>query len=108
MQNLKLNANEAVNFLKNNVKIHDNLEISYGRMFADGEVLNMDFSKYFGKPGFKMLISLDNTDLNPTVEIDFDEVKDLLIEFHHFPQNGEETIVQVIWVYYFFQIYFID
>lgn len=96
MIDLKLTENEAVDFLRENVKMHDNLEISYGRMYANGEVLNVDLSEYFGKPGFKMLISVDNSNFNPTVEVDFDEIKELLIEFHHFPQNGEDTFVTVI------------
>ena len=59
MKELSLSVDEAVNYLKENVKIHDNLEISYNRIFAEGEILNMDFSEYFGKPGFKMLMSTD-------------------------------------------------
>ena len=43
MKELTLTVDEAVNYLKENVKIHDNLEISYNRIFAEGEVLNMDF-----------------------------------------------------------------
>jgi len=91
----ELNIDDAVEYLHNNVKIHDNIEISYNRIFAEGEVLNMDFSEYFGKPGFKMLVALEGCS-NPTVEIDFDEIKEDLIEFHHFPQNGEEVFVTVI------------
>lgn len=52
MKKLKLTTKEAVDYLKKEVKIHDNLEISYNRIFAEGEVLNMDFSEYFGKTGF--------------------------------------------------------
>ena len=48
MKKLELSVDEAVNYLKENVKIHDNLEIAYNRIFAEGEVLNVDFSKYFG------------------------------------------------------------
>ena len=64
MKKLKLTTKEAVDYLKKEVKIHDNLEISYNRIFAEGEVLNMDFSEYFGKTGFKMLISLDADSIN--------------------------------------------
>ena len=70
MKELKLTTEEAVKYLKENVKIHDNIEISYNRIFAEGEVLNVDFSKYFGEPGFKMLVSLDESDLGATIEID--------------------------------------
>ena len=69
MKELKLTTEEAVNYLKENVKIHDKIEISYNRVFAEGEVLNMDFSEYFGEPGFKMLVSLDESQIGSTVEI---------------------------------------
>ncbi len=96
MKELKLKTEEAVKYLKENVKIHDNIEISYNRIFAEGEVLNVDFSKYFGEPGFKMLVSLDESDLGATIEIDVYEVEDDIIEFIHYPKDGEEVDVTVI------------
>ena len=96
MKELKLTTEEAVKYLKENVKIHDNIEISYNRIFAEGEVLNVDFSKYFGEPGFKMLVSLDESDLGATIEIDIYEVEDDIIEFIHYPKDGEEVDVTVI------------
>ena len=92
MKELSLSVDEAVKYLKENVKIHDNLEISYNRIFAEGEVLNMDFSEYFEKPGFKMLMSLDETHLDPTIEIDVLEIQEDLIEFKHKPQNDGEIV----------------
>ena len=96
MKELKLTTQEAVEYLRENVKIHDNIEISYNRIFAEGEVLNVDFSKYFGEPGFKMLVSLDESDLGATVEIDIYEVEDDIIEFIHYPKEGDEVEVTVI------------
>lgn len=96
MKQLELTTPEAVSYLKDNVKIHDYIEISYNRIFAEGEVLNMDFSKYFGEPGFKMLVSLDESDIGATVEIDVYEVEEDIIEFIHYPKNGEEVEVTVI------------
>ena len=96
MKELELTTDDAVKYLKENVKIHDNIEISYNRIFAEGEVLNVDFSKYFGEPGFKMLVSLDESDLGATVEIDIYEVEDDIIEFIHYPKEGDEVEVTVI------------
>lgn len=96
MKELKLTTQEAVEYLRENVKIHDNIEISYNRIFAEGEVINVDFSKYFGEPGFKMLVSLDESDLGATVEIDVYEVEDDIIEFIHYPKDGDEVEVTVI------------
>lgn len=96
MKELELTTEKAVDYLKENVKIHDVIEISYNRIFAEGEVLNVDFSKYFGKPGFKLLVSLDESDLGATIEIDVYEVEDDLIEFVHKPVDGEVVEVTVV------------
>ena len=96
MKILELTTEDAITYLKENVKIHDRIELSYNRIFAEGEVLNMDFSKYFGEPGFKMLVSLDESDLGGTIEIDIYEVEEDIIEFTHYPKNGEDVEVTVI------------
>ena len=96
MKEIELKTQDAIAYLKENVKIHDNIQISYGRIFAEGEVLNMDFSEYFGKPGFKMMVSLDESDIGSTVEIDIYEFAEDIIEFVHYPKKGEEVEVTVI------------
>lgn len=96
MKRLELTTEKAVDYLRDNVKIHDKIEISYNRIFAEGEVLNMDFSEYFGKPGFKMLVSLDESQIGSTVEIDVFEVEEDIIEFVHYPKEGESVEVTVI------------
>lgn len=96
MKELELTTEEAVKYLKENVKIHDKIEISYNRIFAEGEILNVDFSEYFGEPGFRILVLLEESDLGVTVEIDVYEVEDDIIEFVHYPKNGEEVDVTVI------------
>lgn len=96
MEKLKLSVQEAVDYLKINLDIHDVLEISYNRIFAEGEVLNIDFSEYFGKPGFKILLSLDADTINPTIEIDVDEIKEDLIEYTIYHKNGDSIYVSII------------
>ena len=96
MKQLNLTVEEAVDYLKDNLKIHDTLEISYNRIFAEGEVLNVDFSKYFDEPGFRILMSLDESQIGSTIEIDVLEIQEDLIEFIHFPKNGENVEVTVI------------
>ena len=96
MKFFKFSTKEAIEYLKENVKIHDNIEISYNRIYAAGEVLNVDFSECFGKPGFKLLISLDESDLGATIEIDIYEVEEDIIEFTHYPKDGEDVDVTVV------------
>ena len=96
MKELELTTEEAVNYLKENVKMHDRIEIAYDRIFAEGEVLNVDFSEYFGEPGFKLLVSLDESALGSTIEIDVYEFEEDIIEFVHYPKDGEEVEVTVV------------
>ena len=96
MKSLELKTQDAVKYLKENVKIHDKIEIAYDRIFAEGEVLNVDFSKYFGKEGFKLLVLLNESDLGATIEIDIYEVCEDIIEFIHYPRDGDEVEVTVI------------
>ncbi|WP_298524126.1 DUF2097 family protein [uncultured Methanobrevibacter sp.] len=96
MKEIELTTKEAVKYLKENVKIHDRIEIAYNRVFAVGEVLNVDFSEYYGEPGFKLLISMDESDLGSTIEIDVYEFEEDIIEFVHYPQDGEDVEVTVI------------
>lgn len=96
MKEIELTTKEAVKYLKENVKMHDRIEIAYNRVFAVGEVLNVDFSEYYGEPGFKLLISMDESDLGSTIEIDVYEFEEDIIEFIHYPQDGEDVEVTVI------------
>jgi hypothetical protein len=96
MKELKLTTQEAVSYLKENLEIHDKIEISYNRIFAEGEILNVDFSEYFGEPGFRLMVSLDESDLGATIEIDVYEVEEDIIEFVHYPKDGDEVVVTVI------------
>ena len=96
MKEMELTTKDAVNYLKENLKIHDKIEMSYNRIFAEGEVLNVDFSEYFGKPGFRLLVSLDESELGATIEIDVYEVEEDIIEFVHYPSDGEVVDVTVI------------
>ena len=41
LKEIKMSADEAIEYVRNNVQIRDILEISYNRIFAPGEVLNI-------------------------------------------------------------------
>ncbi|WP_296876651.1 DUF2097 domain-containing protein [uncultured Methanobrevibacter sp.] len=96
MKTLELTTPQAVEYLRENVKMHDRIELSYNRIYAEGEIINVDFSEYFGKPGFKLMISLDESELGATIEVDVLEVQDDIIEFIHYPKDGESVEVDVV------------
>jgi hypothetical protein len=94
VKTVKMTPDEALNYLQKNLKIHDFAEISYNRVFAEGEILNIDKSKYNGVPGFKILISLESKSISPTIELDLIEFKEELVEFLHKPQDKEPILIE--------------
>lgn len=90
---LKMDCDEAIEYVKENVKIRDHLELAYNRIFTAGEVLNVDTSKYHGVHGVKVMIHIEGDTLTPSVEVDLVEFKDDLIEVRHVPQDGEGVLI---------------
>ena len=45
VKTVKMSPDELLNYLEKNLKIHDHAEISYNRIFAEGEILNIDKSE---------------------------------------------------------------
>lgn len=93
---LKMDCDLALDYIKDNVKEGDILELSYNRIFTPGEVLNIDTSKYNGVEGLKVLIHVSEDNFSSTVEVDLEEIKNDLIEIIHIPKNSNEKIVILI------------
>ena len=93
---LKMDCDEAIDYIKKNVKVYDVLELSYNRVFTPGEVLNIDTSEYNGKEGLKVIIHVSEETFTSTVEVDLEEVRDDLIEVIHIPKDKNEEIVILI------------
>ncbi|MCL2116023.1 MAG: DUF2097 domain-containing protein [Methanobrevibacter sp.] len=93
---LEMDCDLAIKYIKENVNIHDILELSYNRVFTPGEVLNVDTSEYNGKEGLKVLIHVSEDTFTSTVEVDLEEIKDELIEITHIPKNKDEKTVILI------------
>lgn len=93
---LKMDCDEAIDYIKNNVNVYDVLELSYNRVFTPGEVLNIDTSEYNGKEGLKVIIHVSEETFSSTVEVDLEEVRDELIEVIHIPKDKNETIAILI------------
>lgn len=93
---VEMTPDEVVEYVKNNFKEFDKVEISYDRIFAEGEVLGIDLSEYNDVPGCKILVSLDGETINSTVELDIVELKDDIIELYHYPQEGESIFIDVL------------
>ena len=77
-----------------NKQIRDILEISYNRIFAPGEVLNIISEDEETGEGLRVSLQLNGEILNQVVDVDFKEIKDDLLELRHI-KDGKITIVEV-------------
>lgn len=89
-----MSAEEAIEYVRENVQIRDILEISYNRIFAPGEVLNIISEDEETGEGLRVSLQLNGEILNQVVDVDFKEIKDDLLELRHI-KNGKITIVEV-------------
>ena len=89
-----MSAEEAIEYVRENVQIRDILEISYNRIFAPGEVLNIISEDEETGEGLRVSLQLNGEILNQVVDVDFKEIKDDLLELRHI-KGDKITIVQV-------------
>ncbi len=94
VKEIKMSADEAIEYVRNNVQIRDILEISYNRIFAPGEVLNIISEDEETGEGLRVSLQLTGEILNQAVDVDFNEIKDDLLELRHI-KDGNITIVEV-------------
>lgn len=89
-----MSAEEAIEYVRENVQIRDILEISYNRIFAPGEVLNIISEDEETGEGLRVSLQLNGEILNQVVDVDFNEIKDDLLELRHI-KGDKITIVEV-------------
>ena len=89
-----MSAEEAIEYVRENVQIRDILEISYNRIFAPGEVLSIISEDEETGEGLRVSLQLNGEILNQVVDVDFKEIKDDLLELRHI-KDGKITIVEV-------------
>lgn len=89
-----MSAEEAIEYVRENVQIRDILEISYNRIFAPGEVLNIISEEEETGEGLRVSLQLNGEILNQVVDVDFKEIKDDLLELRHI-KDDKITIVEV-------------
>lgn len=93
---LSMDCDSAIEYIIENVKAYDYLELSYNRVFSPGEVLNIDTSKYHGENGCKVVLHVSEDTYTSTVHIDLEEVKDDLIEVvHTSKESGDKTTILI-------------
>jgi hypothetical protein len=90
-EELILKADEALDYVRNNVEIFDVLELSYNRVFVPAEVIDIDKDT---ENSLKLMLQMNGEIINETVELDLVEVKDELLEIRHI-RDDKLTIIVV-------------
>ncbi|AXV37832.1 MAG: DUF2097 domain-containing protein [Methanobacteriaceae archaeon] len=90
---ITLKSDELLEYIKENVETYDLLEISYNRIYAPGEVLDIEFDDEYGDEIFEITLQLTGELLNDTIKIDMLELKDDIIEIIHTKDKRSTVIV---------------
>ena len=95
IEEVEMSFDEALEYVKTKVNVGDVLELSYNRIFAPGEVLGFTEDDDMTGEGFRVSLQLNGEILNQSIEIDFDEIKDYLIEMRHITDD-KELVVEIL------------
>lgn len=90
---VKMTPKEAVEYIRNNVKVGDTLEISYNRVFAPGEVLAIHNEDPETGEGLRVDLQLNGKILNQNVSVDFKEMEDEIVEICHIKDGSEDKLI---------------
>jgi len=95
VKEVQMTVDEAIEYVRNNIQVRDLVEISYSRIFAPGEVLGLTEEDEMTGEGLRLAIQLTGEILNQSVEIDFNEIRDDLLEIRHI-HDDDEIVIEVL------------
>ena len=95
VEEIQMTCDDAIEYIRNNVKVKDILEVSYNRIYAPGEVLGITEEDEETGEGLRVGLQLNGEILNQSVEIDFKEIADDLIELRHITDQ-KELIIEIL------------
>ena len=92
-ENIVLKPNKALEYVKLNVSKEDILELSYNRIFAPGEVLDVMVEEEFGEEEIIVSLHLNGNLINDIVKINLNNIKEDLLEIVHITEEKETIIL---------------
>jgi hypothetical protein len=95
VEEIQMTYKEAVEYIRNNVQVGDVLEVSYNRIFAPGDVLGITEEDEETGEGLRVSMQLNGEILNQSIEIDFKDLEDDLIEMRHITDD-KELIIELL------------
>ena len=95
VEEIQMTVDEVIEYVRENIKVKDILEISYNRIFAPGEVLGITEEDEVTGEGLRVGLQLNGEILNQSIEIDFNEIADDLLEMTHI-HDDKEIVIEII------------
>ena len=95
VKEVQMTLEEAIEYVRNEVHVTDVLEISYNRIFAPGEVLGITEEDEVTGEGLRVGLQLTGEILNQSIEVDFNEIGEDLLEMRHI-HDGKEVIIELL------------
>ncbi|MCL2156566.1 MAG: DUF2097 domain-containing protein [Methanobrevibacter sp.] len=92
-EEIVLKPDQALEYVRLNVKQEDTLELSYNRVFAPGEVLDVMVEDEFGEKEIIVSLHLNGDLVNDVVSVNLNEIKDDLLEMSHITDEKETIII---------------
>lgn len=95
VEEIQMTLEEAIEYVRNEVQVRDILEISYNRIFAPGEVLGITEEDEMTGEGLRVAMQLNGEILNQSIEVDFNDIGEDLIEMRHI-RDDKELIIEIL------------
>ncbi|MDR2829617.1 MAG: DUF2097 domain-containing protein [Methanobrevibacter sp.] len=95
IEEIILSPDKTLEYIKNNVKKHDTLELSYNRVFAPGDVLDIVIEEDWGDEALIVSLHLNGELVNDVVKVNMENIKNDLLEVRHINTDDEEIIITV-------------
>ncbi|MPL58281.1 hypothetical protein SDC9_17861 [bioreactor metagenome] len=92
-EEIVLKPDEALEYVKLNVKEEDVLELSYNRVYAPGDVLSIQTEEEFGEENIIVSLHLNGELVSDVVRVNLNDIKDDLLEIGHITDEKETIIV---------------
>lgn len=92
-EEIVLNPEESFEYVKSNVKEGDLLELSYNRVFAPGEVLDVKTEEDLGEELVIVALQLTGDLVNDVVRVTLNDIRDDLLEICHIREDKETLII---------------
>jgi hypothetical protein len=98
VKEIRMEPDEIIEYVRENVKKDDIFELAYNRVFAPGVVLGLTEEDEETGEGLRIGLQLTGKVLSDTVEIDLHKLKDEIVEIRHIPTgdpDDEENLVVI-------------